>query len=98
MSHTNLNELAKQLPCAWKSTILAKIGNANLKVLRMDGTEYPDEIHDYPEGLLVLDGELKLTIEGIPVSISQGEIYVVPPGVSHGVQPGSSGTLVIFDV
>jgi len=98
MSHIHLNAFATQLQGAWKSAILAKIGGANLKVLRMDGTEYPDEVHDYPEGLLVLTGELKLTVEGVPVRIGQGEIYVVPPGVSHGVQPGSSGTLIIFDV
>jgi quercetin dioxygenase-like cupin family protein len=82
---------------AWKSTILAKVGGANIKVLRMDGTPYPDESHNYPEGLLVIDGQLNLTIGNDAITVHAGEIFVVPIGVAHAVAAGSVGTLVIFD-
>jgi len=82
---------------AWKSSVLAKVGGANIKVMRMDGTPYPDESHDYPEGLLVVDGQLNLTVGSDAITVRAGEIFVVPVGVAHAVAPGSTGTLVIFD-
>lgn len=96
MSHVNLKSAVAQSN-AWKSSILAKIGGANIKVMRMDGTPYPVESHDYPEGLLVVDGQLNLTIGSDAITVRAGEIFVVPVGVEHAVAPGSTGTLVVFD-
>lgn len=97
MSAIPLAIQAAQLPLPWNSTVVARIGGANLKVLRMDGSEYPDETHDYPEGLLVLEGMLNLVVEGRPVVVGAGELFVVPAGVPHAVAAGSDGTLAIFD-
>lgn len=82
---------------AWKSKILTTIGNANIKVMRMDGMPYPDESHDYPEGLLVIDGQLNLKVGTDEITVHSGEIFIVPVGVAHSVASGSIGTLVIFD-
>lgn len=68
-----------------------------LKVMRMDGRPYPDESHDHPEGLLVIDGQLNLTIGNEAITVHAGELFVVPVGVAHAVAPGSAGTLIIFD-
>ncbi|NII73476.1 quercetin dioxygenase-like cupin family protein [Dyella sp. SG562] len=92
-----LAEAAGQLPQAWKSHVLARFGGARLKVVRMDASAYPDECHDYPEGLLVLDGQMLLEIGGAVVRVGAGELYVVPAGVPHAVAAGSHGTLVIID-
>ena len=94
----NLNAEADALPRAWSSRVLERFGGGNFKVLRMDGTPYSDEVHDYAEGLLVIDGELRLRIDGEAVTVSRGELYVVPAGVPHSVDAGSTGTLVILDV
>lgn len=98
MPLVNLNAVAEGLPRAWSSQVVERFGGANFKVLRMDGTPYPDEVHDYAEGLLVVDGELRLRIHGEAVTVSRGEFYVVPSGVPHSVDAGSAGTLVILDV
>jgi quercetin dioxygenase-like cupin family protein len=96
MSLVNLKQSAAQSE-AWKSSVLAKVGGANIKLMRMDGAPYPGESHDYPEGLLVVDGQLNLTIGSDSISVRAGEIFVVPVGVAHAVAPGSIGTLIIFD-
>lgn len=96
MSLVDLKSLAAESD-AWKSSILARVGGANIKVMRMDGAPYPDESHDYPEGLLVVDGQLNLTIGPDAITVRAGEIFIVPVGVAHAVAPGSTGTLVIFD-
>ncbi|MCE5233772.1 MAG: cupin domain-containing protein [Mizugakiibacter sp.] len=97
MDRIDLQRTAVALPQAWQSRVLARIGSANVKVLRMDGSAYPAETHAYAEGLLVLDGELRLEVEGAPVTVRAGELYTVPAGVPHAVAPGSTGVLVILD-
>jgi len=96
MSLVNLKSVVAQSE-AWKSSTVAKVGGANIKVMRMDGAPYPDESHDYPEGLLVVDGQLNLTVGSDAITVHAGEIFIVPVGVAHAVAPGSTGTLVIFD-
>lgn len=95
MSPVNLKSAAA--PEAWKSRVLAQVGNANLKVMRMDDAPYPAESHGYTEGLLVVDGCLNLTIGPDAIVVRAGELFLVPAGVAHAVAPGSNGTLVVFD-
>jgi quercetin dioxygenase-like cupin family protein len=55
--------------------------------MRMDGRPYPDESHDHPEGLLVIDGRLNLTIGNEAITFHAGELFVVPVWVAHAVAP-----------
>lgn len=97
MKPSRLTEVASQLPQAWSSRVLAQFGDARLKVVRMDDAAYPEESHDYAEGLLVLEGELRLKLDGHVVCVGAGELCVVPAGVPHSVEEGSRGTLLILD-
>lgn len=97
MKSCDLIGAAGQLPQAWSSRVLAQFGDARLKVLRMDDAAYPEESHDYAEGLLVLEGELRLKLDGELVRVGAGELCVVPAGVPHSVEQGSRGTLLILD-
>ncbi|MEU7135487.1 cupin domain-containing protein [Streptomyces sp. NPDC046261] len=98
MSLINLPETAAALPQEWRSLALGQVGGACLKVLRMDESPMEEESHDAPEALLVLDGHLALDVAGHPVSVRQGELYLIPAGTPHAVRPGSHGTLVIVDL
>lgn len=97
MALIRLNEAAAQLPQAWSSSVLAQFGERRLKLLRMDAQAYPEECHDVAEGLLVLEGEMVLEIEGHTLRVGAGELYLVPAGVPHSVGEGSYGTLLILD-
>ncbi|NWE17370.1 cupin domain-containing protein [Pseudomonas yamanorum] len=90
--------LAAQLPDTWKSTRLGQVGPARIKVLRMDAQAYEEETHDYNEGLLVIDGHLRLSIGEEAIDVGAGQMYLVEAGIAHGVLAGSHGTLVIIDV
>ncbi len=91
-------DIAGQLPATWKSTCLGQVGPARVKVLRMDEQAYAEETHDYNEGLLVISGCLRLSIDGSEIRVEAGQMYLVQAGVAHAVLPGSQGTLVIIDV
>lgn len=97
MSKTDLRALAETLPETWRSKIIGRAAGANVKVLRMDEVASGEEPHAYDEGLLVLDGELKLEIGDKAFTVSAGEIYIVPANTPHAVAAGSHGTLVIID-
>ncbi|MBO9677638.1 MAG: cupin domain-containing protein [Acidovorax sp.] len=97
MGKMNLLQLASTLPAAWKSTVVGRPGGSQLKVLRMDGLQYPDEVHGFDEALLVMDGVMKLVVEGSTIDVQAGEVYVVPAGQPHAVAAGSHGVLVIVD-
>lgn len=97
MSKTNLLETAGSFPKAWSSRVIGRAANANVKVLRMDSGAYPDESHDFDEALLVLDGCMRLDLQGQVTEVNAGEVFIVPAGVPHAVAAGSHGTLVIID-
>ncbi len=97
MSLINLSETASALPQAWSSLTLAKLGLTNFKILRMDEQEYADESHAYAEMLLVVDGQLNLTIDNQRTVVKTGEAYLIPAHTSHSVAHGSFGTLLILD-
>jgi quercetin dioxygenase-like cupin family protein len=97
METIKLLDLANRLPSAWKSTVVGRPAGVNLKVLRMDGSVYPDEVHDFDEALLVLEGCMRLDMQGKVTEVHAGQVCIVPAGVPHGVAAGSHGTLIIID-
>lgn len=98
LMHTvKLIDEAQTLPSPWQSRIIGKAGGANVKVLRMDASSYPNEVHNFVEALLVLEGHMNLDINGRIVSVQAGEVFLVPAGQPHAVATGSYGTLVIID-
>ncbi len=98
MSLFDLTALAADLPQAWHSRVLGRVGTANIKILRMDQREIADEVHDYHEGLLVIAGQLRLEVQGEEIRVNAGQLYQAAAGVPHRVLAGSHGTLVIFDL
>eukprot|EP01037_Dinobryon_pediforme_P000288 gene288-291_t len=98
MTKISLPATADQLPRAWNSTVVGQAAGANVKVLRMDDAAYPDESHDFDEALLVLDGCMRLALQGQVTEVNAGEVFIVPAGVPHAVAPGSHGTLTHFMV
>ncbi|WP_025858664.1 cupin domain-containing protein [Pseudomonas sp. CHM02] len=90
--------IAGQLPDSWKSTRLGQVGPARIKVLRMDEQAYEEETHAYNEGLLVIEGQLRLSIGDSEIRVGAGQMYLVEAGIAHAVLAGSHGTLVILDV
>ncbi|WP_251091887.1 cupin domain-containing protein [Streptomyces sp. Caat 7-52] len=97
MNVVGIRNTAGDLPEAWDSRLLGRVGTAGVKVLRMDGRPLVPESHDAAEALLVLDGILRLVADGVDVDVRAGEMYLVPAGVEHAVRPGSRGTLVIVE-
>ena len=74
-----------------------KIGNGKLKLLQLDHESHDEERHDYPEGLFVARGQAKVIVDGQPVAVKTGGMYIVPAGTVHTFQADGNGTVIIFD-
>jgi quercetin dioxygenase-like cupin family protein len=97
MKVLDVRNTAAELPEAWSSLLLGRVGGTGVKVLRMDGRPSEPESHDTAEALLVVDGTLRLAADGVDLELRAGEMYMVEAGVVHAVRPGSRGTLVIVE-
>ncbi|MEW6736237.1 MAG: cupin domain-containing protein [Acidobacteriota bacterium] len=98
MNKLNLRLLAADMPMAWKSRVLGKVGSAQIKVLRMDALPFGEETHEYNEALFVIDGKMELFIDGAQLTVEEGELIVVEANTPHSVLAGSCGTLMIIDL
>ena len=76
-------EAAAALTEFWSPRVIAEIDDAYVKVAKVHGTlawhshEHEDEL------FLVLEGRLRIEMEGRTVELGQGEMFVVPKGVRH---------------
>jgi quercetin dioxygenase-like cupin family protein len=97
MAEIDLITAARDLPEAWRSHIVGRTGNARIKLLRMDASIHAEEVHEYSEALLVLQGRLELAVAGQRRTIDAGELFMVDAYQLHAVCAGSSGILLIVD-
>jgi len=97
MKAIDLKELAGTLSAAWQSTVIGTAGGANIKVLRMDSAPRPNDVHNYAEALVIVEGRLNLELDGMLLAVGPGGIFIVPAGLSHAVAAGCYGTLLIVD-
>ncbi|MER7849971.1 cupin domain-containing protein [Kitasatospora sp. NPDC096077] len=98
MSLVDVKKEAAQLPDAWRSVVLGRVGTAAVKVLRMDGRELEEEAHGTAEVLFVAEGVLELELDEEELTVAAGELCRIPAGVRHAVRAGSRGTLLIVEV
>ena len=62
---------------------LAAVNHAILRVARIEGA-FPFHRHEEDELFLCWDGTFRIELEGAkPVTLSPGELFVVPQGTSH---------------
>ena len=84
MSHVvSPREAAAALTDFWSPRVIAELDDAYVKVAKVQGTlawhshEHEDEL------FFVLDGRLRIEMEGRSVDLGPGEMFVVPKGVRH---------------
>lgn len=85
MEHTsiNLREKLSKISEQWSPRIIAQMNDYHLKLVKVQGEFI---WHDHPETdevFLVVKGTLEIHFRDGKVTLSEGEIYIVPKGVEH---------------
>ena len=67
----------------WSPRVIAEMNDYQFKLVKVEG-EFVWHDHEHTdEAFVVLDGELTIEFRDGAVSLSAGEMYVVPKGVEH---------------
>lgn len=67
----------------WTPKVVAEMNDYQFKVVKIQGDFVWHDHQDTDEAFVVLDGDLRIDFRDGSVSLSKGEMFVVPKGVEH---------------
>jgi mannose-6-phosphate isomerase-like protein (cupin superfamily) len=84
MQTINLNQKLSLFDSHWDPKVIGDYNDNDVMVVKFKG-EFPYHKHDDTDDFfLVLEGEMKMDIEGEPArTIKAGELFIVPKGITH---------------
>jgi mannose-6-phosphate isomerase-like protein (cupin superfamily) len=85
MSRTPVNFLQKfsLFSEQWKPKVVAEMNDYQFKIVRLEGDFVWHNHKETDETFIVLEGTLRIDLRDGAVSLSAGEMFVVPKGVEH---------------
>ena len=78
----------------WKPRVVAEMNDYQFKVVRLEGDFIWHDHKDTDETFIVLEGNLRIDFREGAVSLSAGEMYVVPKGIEH--KPFANGEVKLL--
>ena len=79
----NLKDKLSQFSETWAPQIIAEMEGFHFKLAKLDGDFVWHSHPDTDEAFFVIKGQLRIDFRDGPVSLSEGEMLVVPRGVEH---------------
>ena len=96
----SLTESCAALQELWSPHVIASINDQYIKVARVQG-DFPWHTHDAEDELfLVLKGALtigRMSEDGGPVTLTPGEIFVVPRGTRHNTSAAEETWIALIE-
>tara|TARA_Y100001970_G_C13475860_1_gene481949 strand:+ start:105 stop:464 length:360 start_codon:yes stop_codon:yes gene_type:complete len=79
----NLSEKLEKISDHWTPKVIAEMNDYQFKLAKVDGEFIWHAHEDTDEAFIVLDGELTIEFPDKTVTLSKGEMIVVPKGMKH---------------
>ena len=79
----NFNDKFNQFSELWSPKVVSEMNDYQFKIVKIKG-DFQWHCHKHTdESFIVLDGQIEIEFRDGKVSLSKGEMYVVPKGVEH---------------
>jgi mannose-6-phosphate isomerase-like protein (cupin superfamily) len=83
MKTINLADKISKISTHWDPHVVADYNDNDVMVVKFVG-EFPFHLHeDTDDFFLVLKGEMTMDVEDTSHIVKEGELFIVPPGVTH---------------
>lgn len=82
MKPISLARAAAALPGPWRPHDLVRVNDAVVRIAGIDG-EFPWHTHAEDELFLCWSGTFRIELDGHAVTLSAGDLFVVPRGARH---------------
>ena len=76
-------DIVASLTELWSPRVIAEVDDAYIKVAKVHGSLAWHSHDNEDELFFVLEGRLRIEMEGSAVELGKGEMFVVPRGVRH---------------
>lgn len=90
--------IAASLTELWSPRVIGEVDDAYIKVAKVQGTLAWHSHDDEDELFLVLQGQLRIELEGgAAVELGPGQMYIVPKGVRHNPVADAECQLMLIE-
>ena len=79
----NLRDKFAKFQDRWSPKVIAEMNDYQFKLVKVEGNFVWHDHQDTDEVFIVLDGEITIEFRDGQVSLSAGEMFVVPKGIEH---------------
>ena len=83
LNKINLNEKLSKISKYWSPRIIAEMNDYQFKLVKIKGEFIWHDHKDTDEAFIVIEGNMNIEFQDGIVDLSEGEMYVVPKGVTH---------------
>ena len=85
MSHSTINfaDKLKTISDHWSPRVIAELNDYQFKLAKLQGEFVWHQHDDTDEAFIVIQGSLRIELEDKVINLNEGEMFVVPRGVSH---------------
>lgn len=85
MSHSTINfaDKLETISDHWSPRVIAELNDYQFKLAKLQGEFVWHQHDDTDEAFIVIQGSLHIELEDKIINLNEGEMFVVPRGVSH---------------
>jgi len=83
MGKINIGDKLAKFSDHWSPRVIAEMNDYQFKLVKIQGDFVWHNHADTDEVFIVIEGSMRIELEDETVELSEGEMYVVPKGVSH---------------
>ena len=97
MDKLDLERVLATIDEPWSPRLVAECNGQHVRLAKLEGAFFWHHHEQEDELFLVLDGELDLELRDRTVTLTRGQLFVVPAGVEHRPVAKPTAQVLVFE-